>query len=88
MNVIPVASGLGNLTLDWELLDASASGRVFIAVVSNDDGVAQEGNPTVIMLMWAKSSAELRGEILAGQLQLCLNPDLEISSQQEIKTIC
>ena len=50
--------------------------------------VAQEGNPTVIMLMWAKSSAELRGEILAGQLQLCLNPDLEISSQQEIKTIC
>ena len=49
--------------------------------------VAQEGNPTVIMLMWAKSSAELRGEILAGQLQLRQNPDLEISSQQEIKTI-
>ena len=38
--------------------------------------VAQEGNPTVIMLMWAKSSAELRGEILAGQLQLHENPNL------------
>ena len=40
-------------------------------------GEAQEGNPTVIMLMWAKSSAELRGEILAGQLQLHQNPNLK-----------
>ena len=57
-------------------------------LVSNDDGGGTGGKSDSHYVNVGKILAELRGEILAGQLQLCLNPDLEISSQQEIKTIC